>query len=83
MNRKDIWKKQGSYRSLNTNEPMILVNNNGATVLEPLYKKVDAGQATINALRRATRGMIVNCPVCDKPFVNGTCNDCDKLVANL
>lgn len=23
------------------------------------------------------------CPVCDKPFENGTCVECDKLVANL
>ena len=24
-----------------------------------------------------------NCPVCDKPFINGTCIDCDKLVKSL
>ncbi len=41
MNRKEIWKAQGEYRSVNTGEPMILVlsKETGATVLEPLNKK--------------------------------------------
>lgn len=26
---------------------------------------------------------VVRCPVCDKPFVDGTCADCDLLVKNL
>lgn len=25
----------------------------------------------------------VNCPVCDKPFTDGTCKECDELVKNL
>lgn len=25
----------------------------------------------------------VNCPVCDKPFINGTCKECDELVNSL
>ncbi|MES2409547.1 MAG: hypothetical protein V4509_04605 [Patescibacteria group bacterium] len=25
----------------------------------------------------------VKCPVCDKPFVNKTCKECDELVENL
>lgn len=25
----------------------------------------------------------ITCPVCDMPFLNGTCKDCDKLVAEL
>ena len=25
----------------------------------------------------------VKCPVCDKPFINSTCKDCDELVASL
>ena len=24
-----------------------------------------------------------DCPVCDMPFKDGTCEECDKLVANL
>ncbi len=40
MNRRDSWKAQGSYRSFNTGKPMILVNNGGATVLEPLTPEV-------------------------------------------
>lgn len=39
MNRLKIWKQQGEYRSFKTGEKMILVNVNGATILEPLKKK--------------------------------------------
>lgn len=40
MNRKEIWKSQGEYKSIKTKKPMILVmdKETGATVLEPLYK---------------------------------------------
>ncbi len=53
MTRKEIWKRQGEYKSFNTGKPMILVNVNGATVLEPLYKpKKDYGTLLVNALKR-------------------------------
>ena len=26
---------------------------------------------------------IIECPVCDQPFINGTCEKCDKLVNEL
>jgi hypothetical protein len=25
----------------------------------------------------------IECPVCDVPFINGTCNECDDLVEGL
>jgi hypothetical protein len=39
MNRKELWKAQGSYKSFNTGKPMLLTmdDKTGATVLEPLY----------------------------------------------
>lgn len=62
MTRKESWKAQGSYKSFNIGEPMLLVNKDGATVLEPLNKK-DYGTATVNALRRATKE--TKCKYCD------------------
>ena len=39
-NLKKLWVSQGSYRSINTGKPMVLVldKETGATVLQPLYK---------------------------------------------
>ena len=121
MNRKKLWKSQGSYKSFNTGKPMVLVmdEKTGATVLEPL-KKTKVENEPIPGQQYALTGKTgdkciangntweeslisekakdiirpewdkmqeflkeVNCPVCDKPFINGTCEDCDKLVANL
>lgn len=40
MTRLEKWKKQGSYKSIRTGEPMLLVidKETGATILEPLYR---------------------------------------------
>lgn len=53
MNKLKLWKKQGSYKSFRTGKPMVLVNEDGATVLKPLRKpKTDYGLLTVNALKR-------------------------------
>jgi hypothetical protein len=39
VSRLKMWKQQGSYKSFNTGEPMLLVNRDGATILEPLTIK--------------------------------------------
>ncbi len=38
---------------------------------------------TIGAVIKGKKQKDIACPVCDKPFKNGTCEDCDKLVNSL
>jgi hypothetical protein len=43
-------------------------------------------QKTIKRIKEDTDSRYddeITCPVCNIPFKNGTCKDCDKMVANL
>jgi hypothetical protein len=39
MNKRQLWKNQGKYKSFKNGKPMILANENGATILKLVTPK--------------------------------------------
>lgn len=42
-----------------------------------------AQQFVDNLNKNVAGSMTAPCPVCERPFVGGTCKECDELVANM